>query len=368
MATRSTTKATATRASRTATATTGASRSRAGARSASKTAASRAPKTTSASDAAVATRVGNGSAAGRVVEGSIDLRTADLPLGADATDELAKAAPAFGAVLRSIGLAVAASQAALDRGVVKSVEALREKKVDVVTDVVTELDDDGRPKVPTTNPAVNGGKPSNLRTANVSVLNFFTPTVHEWKHVALSMDLAVGELDASQGVKFSHSQASVKVNAGLHWGFFGWFAGGGLEAGYRNTEIQTRSRQETDWAQGTVRVDAELGPRRTTAFPVPGRVERGPTVVFMPGAITRDEAAGTRALSLKVESRKANGAKNGAIPIQLSSPGLAVNGTTTTGADGTFTVTLTKPLAAPTAKHTLRATLGSLIRTFDVTF
>lgn len=312
-----------------------------------------------------ARRAGNGEVDLTRVEGSIDLRAADLPLGADATDELGKAAPAFGAVLKSIGLAVAASQASLDKGVIQSVEALRKKKIDVVTDVITELDDDGQPKKPTVGP---DNQQSNLRTANVSVLNFFTPTIHEWKHVALSMDLSVGELDSSQGVKFSNRQASVRSNVGVHWGFFGWFASGGLEAGYSRTDVQVNRRQETDWAQGTVRVDAELGPRRTTSFPVPGRVERGPTLVFMPQAISRDEAAGTRSIPVKVVCRKGSGEPNPAKPVQVSAAGLVFSGATQTDTNGEFTVTATKPLSSPTAKHLVTARLGSLIRTFELTF
>lgn len=274
----------------------------------------------------------------------------------------------FGDVLKAVGLAVAASQAALDRGVAESARALSDEKVKVVTDVVTTLDDDGQPVSPKTVDEVA----DNLRTVDVSALNFFTPTVHDWKHMALSMDLAIGELDAKQGIKFNRSQASVGVQTGVHWGFGAWFAAGSIAASYRRLDVEATSRQETDWAQGSVRVDAELGPRRTANFPVPGRVERGPTIFLNPGKVTTDSATATRRMVVTVTSRKGNGEANGGKQLAVSSPGIAVAATgadgMTTDAQGRVSLRLEKSADQPPAKHSLTVELGALRKTFEIAF
>ena len=90
-------------------------------------------------------------------------------------------APTFGQVLSSVGTGIADSQTALDKGVIDTVNTLAGKKITVVTDVIQHLNDDGEP-VPAD---------TELISTDLSVLSFFMPTIHEWKRVAVSMDLSV---------------------------------------------------------------------------------------------------------------------------------------------------------------------------------
>lgn len=290
-------------------------------------------------------------------------------LNADITNELAAVAPTFADVLTSVGLGVASSQTALDKGVVETVKALSEKKVTIVTDVITELNDEGQPIVDAADPE------KNLRKETVSVLNFFTPTVHEWKHVALSMDLQVGAIDNDHGFRFSQSQASVSAGGTYLWGFMGWFS---VEGRASSRTVKSESSQEANWSQGSVRVDALLAPRRTERFPVPGSFKNGLQLNVSQGATTPE--ANGRSTILLVELRKASGEPNPNKALQVSAPGLlptampvqgaAGPGTLTTNNDGRIQVKLTRTMANPTlaqpATFTVTFTLGQFSRAFEI--
>jgi hypothetical protein len=282
-------------------------------------------------------------------------------LGADITGELAAAAPTFGEVLASVGLGVAASQAELDKGVRESAKALADKKVKFVNTVTTRLDDDGLPIAPTLDA---DGNPDNVELVEVSAINFFSPTVHEWKHVALSMDLQVGALDATQGFSFKRSQASTSVGGGVHWGFIGWFNAAG---GFSYSGVSRESEQESNWSQGTVRLDAQLGPRRTERLPIPGRLNRGPSIFFVPGRTT--EAAGQRTLAATIEVRKADGDVNPGQTLRVTARGLGVSfqPNATTDADGRVALQLVRRDLGDPRQFSLTVALGQLSQPFDVT-
>jgi hypothetical protein len=282
----------------------------------------------------------------------------DLPVGgltesleADVSDELGRVAPTFGNVLSSIGIGVAESQTALDASVIDTVKELADTKVTVVTDVIQVLDDDGLPDVDETK----------LVTKEVSVLNFFTPTVHEWKSVSLSMDLEVGEIDNQQGLSFTAKQYSSQLTAtGLFWGFVGWFHHSKSES---TTRLSSESRQEADWSRGQVRMDASLGPRRSERFPVAAEVAVGPQLFFSTGTVTASTSAGTttRSVDVTIEVRKADGSVNPNVPIVLDAGGLAPSFATgggfngsTTNTDGKVKVTLSRSAPSLFATRTLR--------------
>src|SRR6185437_5934507 len=178
-------------------------------------------------------------------------------LAADVSGQLQTVAPTFGQVLRSIGTGVADSQKALDAGVIDTVKDLANTNITVVTDVIQHLDDDGEPDPSQTQ----------LVSTDLSVLNFFMPTIHEWKRVAVSMDLSVGAFDESDGLQFNAEQSGGGVGiAGLFWGFIGV----GETTSFDHEQDSSRTHeQESSWSEGEVRLDATLGPRTTRAFPTP---------------------------------------------------------------------------------------------------
>ncbi|WP_207555792.1 hypothetical protein [Intrasporangium flavum] len=294
--------------------------------------------------------------------------TTPAELGADVTDELGRVAPTFGNVLSSIGLGVATSQTALDKGLVDSVQALSDKKIKVVTDVIQTLDDDGLPDLDATE----------LVTSEVSVLNFITPTVHEWKYVRLAMDLEVGEIDNTQAMTFKREQVSIGYNAvGMFWGFLGWFD---THDTSKTTNVTSSSEQEVDWSQGQVRVDALLAPREADGFTPPANVDIGPRLYFSQGSVTDTTAAGVRTRSVKVRVKvlKASGAVNPAKNLVVEATGLGISFTTgggfngsTTNTDGEVEVTLSRvvPVAATVTprQFPVTASLGQVRQSSQVT-
>ncbi|TVZ41723.1 hypothetical protein P886_1071 [Alteromonadaceae bacterium 2753L.S.0a.02] len=295
-------------------------------------------------------------------------RQADLiaePFGADASDEMELIAPTFGEVLGSIGLGVAESQTALDNGVVASAKELADKKINIVTNVIQELDDDGMPQAENTQ----------LIQQEVSVLNYVKPTVHEWSHVALQMDLSVGEMDRDRGVSFQKTQASSSAKSyGLFWGFLGF----GVHSDRKNSSfMQSTSEQEADWAQGQVRMDAALRPRDVQELGAPVQVNVGPQIYLTPNNSQSVESNGQvteRSVDIDIQVLKANGEANSGVNVEID-PGpyaleLPASGTTT---DTSGNVKATLRRSIPNAlysrplKRAVNVNLGQIERTVEVT-
>jgi len=251
--------------------------------------------------------------------------------GADTSDDLGGLAPTFGNVLNSIGVGVATSQEALDKGLVEIAKSLSDTNIDLVTQVIQELDDDGLPVVPTDD--------SNLRKQNVSLINFVNPQAHEWKHVALSMDMSVGEIDNETGMTYNATQTNSSASTtGLLWGFVGWFQHSHTK---RETSVERSTDQEAGWAQGQVRMDAMLAPRRTGKFPVPAEVSIGPQIAIGMGGVIESENAGviTRSQDLTITVRKADGSVNPDVPLVISSSSFAIELLDNSAASFNFTNT-----------------------------
>lgn len=243
-----------------------------------------------------------------------------LGTGEDVAAKMKAGAPVFGDVLKAIGFSVAESQKALDDGVITGIEKLNKTKIKVVRQVVQELDSDGLPSAANTK----------LVTQEMSVLNFFTPTFHEWKNVELAMDLTVGEFHAEQGVQFKAQQHSTSIGAGAQrsfWGFGGWF---GVSHSSAFQSVETENKQDVAWSSGQVRISALLGPRRTGKFPTPATAEIGPQIYVTQGAVTEvkndDDQVTSRAVDVMIEVRTRSGAPMAAGKnIVLESGGLLPN-------------------------------------------
>ncbi|WP_404347656.1 hypothetical protein LG324_10395 [Phycicoccus jejuensis] len=287
---------------------------------------------------------------------------------ADVSGQLRAVAPTFGDVLKSIGIGVADSQAALDQGVIDTVNELADTNITVVTDVIQHLDDDGLPVAADTE----------LVSTDLSVLNFFMPTVHEWKRVALSMDLSCGAFNESDGLTFSAKQSGGGIGgAGLFWGFLGV----NYEYGYENTQdVRTSHEQEASWSSGEVRLDAILGPRTTGKLPVPSQVAIGPQIVFSQGPVKETAVAGAgvnRSVDVVVTVRKAGGDVNPSVPLRIEAGGLRTSFSTTapftgnsTNAEGQVLVTVTRNVpnaGAAGARVTLVARLGAMSQSYALT-
>lgn len=296
------------------------------------------------------------------------LFSATQAMEADVSGEMASLAPTFGDVLLSIGMGVAQSQEALDNGLVETAKLLSQTDVTVVTDVIQELDDDGLP-IP---------DHTELVQHDVALINFVNPTVHEWSHMALSMDLSVGEIDNETGFTFNRRQTSSRVaSGGLLWGFVGF----GLHSDRTNTTYRFgNTDQEMDWSRGQVRMDALLRPRDVRGFPTPADVTIGPQIYFSQGSVVETVTGGVvtaRTLDLLITVRKADGSTNPSVVIELDTGQFGHSFDTTGDFDGStansdgqvrVSITRTIPNARflrPTSQI-VRATLGSLERQVEI--
>jgi hypothetical protein len=296
------------------------------------------------------------------------LFTSNLGLGADVSKEMLKLAPSFGEVLLSVGTGVAESQTQLDKGLVATAKHLSETKIDVITDVIQQLDDNGLPSIDSTKLIKN----------NVSLINFVNPSVHEWKHVALSMDLTVGAMDQESGMSFTATQMSSKGGGTYLWGFGGWF-----DADY-NAAAQggsTRTRQETDWASGQIRLDALLGPRQTSKFAVPAQITIGPSINFSQGSVQETKAQNVvtgRFLEVVINVRKADGSANPTVGLEADTDRFAFSwvtdepftGGSTTNAQGQAKLKVTRDIPnanfARPVKVKLSVRLGAVSKNLEV--
>lgn len=258
--------------------------------------------------------------------------TALLDVADTVAGKLDAIAPSFGEILKSIGTGVAKAQRALDDGVITTVKKLSDTKIDVVTDVIQRIDDDtGMPLEPTAD---------DLIKQKLSVLNFITPSVHEWKYVALSMDMSVSGMDSKTGMTFTRSSFNTSHESkGL---FFGFVGVGTTTASAAFNLTHTNVERESEWVSGRVQLDAMLGPRKTTKFPVPASVEIGPQIFAVQGKTT-DVKSGVGAAAVLVERNveltitvlKANGEANSGKTPSIEAPGVlreAVAGGATDGA------------------------------------
>lgn len=335
--------------------------------STSKTASRPISSSISGGAGAMMTSVASGSIAGGMPP--IGLFASALALDADTSQEFADLAPTFGDVLLSVGSGVASSQDSLDRGLVDTAVDLSSTKITVVSDVIQKLDEDGLPVAADTE----------LISKEVSLINYVNPTVHEWSHVALSMDLSVGAMDNERGVQFSREQSSDSIGgAGLFWGFLGWFQ---TSESSSRSSYSSQVDQEADWARGQVRLDAQLRPRDVGRFPTPAEVSIGPQIYFSQGSVHETTAGGVvtaRDLALEIFVRKADGSANPSITIEVDSGAFRQSFKTdegytgaTTNADGKCQVTLTRDI--PNArflgalKSNIKVTLGDITKVTEIT-
>ncbi len=314
-----------------------------------------------------------------VTAGGVDLPDAEGGGGADggleamdvATDvagKLDSIAPTFGEILKSVGTGVAAAQRALDASVVATARRLADTKIDVVTDVIQRINDDtGLPEAP--NPDTD------LVKQQLSVLNFVTPTVHEWKYVALSMDLTVAGFNEKTGMSFnSFSMRAGQGSAGAYLGFVGV---GSTSLNSDFSTVRATIERESEWAEGQVQLDSLLAPRRTTKFPVPASVEVGPQIFVTQGRTT-DVRDGTRANAPLVERQvevtitilKANGEANGGRNPVIEAPGLLreamAGGATNARGKVVYRLRRFYGRPAPFASFPVTVRLGAIVRRFAV--
>lgn len=262
---------------------------------------------------------------------------------ASVTDELERGGPAFGSFLRSVGLAVADTQGALDQTLVKTAEALAAAKVQTVAMFTQELKDDGTFDKAT--PVIQ----------ELPLISFVQPTAYQFTQVHLTADMEVSEFNTANGfnIKKDHSDygAELKASYSMLSGF-----GGSLDAHYNATSDETQERKSSSERKsaGKLHMEATLEPRPAFALPQPLIVQKGPKLSLMvtdrkeldkDGNETTDPKAVTQRVVTAVatlldKDGKAMATKPLDVACDNASIGIVVTDGGKTTSDGTLTITL----------------------------
>lgn len=272
--------------------------------------------------------------------------------------------PTFGNVLLSIGTGVAASQEAMDKSLVATVQKLQDTKIKIVTDVIQELDDAGLPDTT---------REVTVVTEDVSLVNYVPPTQQLWNRVALSMDMTVSGMSAENGMVFRQQQTSASGYAGSSWwGFYGWFDG---SASASRQEQASQSAYEQQWSSGQVKLDATLGTRRMEKLPVGAEVVTGPQISFSVGKTTETKVDKLirRSVDVTVQVRKRDGSVLVGQSLVVSSdpfPYALADGSTTS-TSGKVVVQLTRDYPAGVSPQPVQGALtvkmNDMVRNFGLT-
>jgi hypothetical protein len=200
----------------------------------------------------------------------------DLPGAAeesDITDEVEKGGPALGSFVKSVGLAVAEAQAALDKTLVETTEALSKQNVKVVAVFEQLFDDDG-----------------NMEKGNPIVLEqplaaYIFPTAYQWERVYLEADMNVAEFNAKNGLNIKASSFTIGTDVRASGSMFGFNASGGFDTRFSTSNVSTAASASTDTAAGRLHLEATLTPRADLQTPRPFVVQKGPQITLSAGTI-----------------------------------------------------------------------------------
>jgi hypothetical protein len=197
------------------------------------------------------------------------------------TDELGRGGPAFGTFIRAVGLAVADTQAALDKILVQTAKELAEAKVDTVALFAQELNDDGQMENAT--PVIQ----------TLPLISFVHPTAYQFTQVHLSADMEVSEFNTANGLNIKKSSTDVDVKANASYGFGGLSAGGSVDVGVKSSDESERKSGSERKSAGRLHMEATLEPRPDFALPQPFIVQKGPKLRVVIGERRQFDASNT---------------------------------------------------------------------------
>jgi hypothetical protein len=296
---------------------------------------------------------------------------------ADVTDEVEKLGPAFGSFVKSVGLAVAEAQTALDKTLVDTAKALSDTKIDVIAIFEQQIDDNG---------TMQAGHPI---VQQLPLVNYLMPTAYQWSRVYLQADMNVSEFNSANGFNIQSKSMAFNASARAGGGLFsGFSASGSTSFGISSSEVAGGSSYSQDVAAGKMHMEATLEPRADIQLPKPFVIQKGPQLKLMAGSLqdvieeTPDPNGGPSVkklvghkVTLTAELKATNGGPGKAkqLEISLSQP-LTYTMTPTDGKtddNGNLTIEITRQGAAfdPNKPLTLevRVWLGLVAQAIAVT-
>jgi hypothetical protein len=189
------------------------------------------------------------------------------------SDELTGNGVAFGEMVKSVGLAVAAAQSALDKTLVDTAKALSDTKIETVAIFEQKIkDDDG---------TMEAGE---VHLQTLPLTNYIMPTAYMWSRVYLEADANVQEFNSRTGFNIQQKSfnAGTSFQASASPFGLGGSVRGGVSFGSNSTGVDTSV--SSDLAAGKLHMEATLEPRGDIEVPKPFILQKGPRMQLNIGA------------------------------------------------------------------------------------
>ncbi|MDX2646223.1 hypothetical protein PV341_22190 [Streptomyces sp. PA03-1a] len=268
-------------------------------------------------------------------------------------DELEKGGVAFGAFVKSIGVAVAEAQQQLDETLMKTAEMLSKTQIEVIAVFEQQIkDDDG---------TMTEGK---IQMQKLPLANFITPTAYHWSRIHLRAEMDVQEFNSRNGLNIQQKSFAAGARVGGGIGASGISFGGSAYAAYSNSNTAVDASSSRDLAAGKLEMEATLEPRADIELPKPFVLQKGPRLELVVGARTAVyEGEGDKKTLVAQQAeltavlRRSDGAANPEkhLSVQISDPTLAYTSPGKTDQQGEMTVTLKRRVTAPDQDRPVQA-------------
>jgi hypothetical protein len=257
----------------------------------------------------------------------------------DVGTDIAVAGQHFGAMILSVGNAVATTQRQLAETSADTTSTLASTLVDVIAVQETIFDDNGTPTASTT------------FTRKLPLIDFVDPTLYQWTTVRLQGQFFVREIATAANAKTTSSSFDDHSSQA---GLLLFFGGGqtGVTGSVNTTTSATTS--DTAFAVGRARMYAQLNPRTDTGVPKPLKAVQGPSIQIVQGEI-RDQPGGGvtpltgRTCSLLLQLRRFDASPIPGKTLSVETDGVPWTFTagSTTGADGNVAIQLQRAFLPP---------------------
>src|SRR3954470_18959291 len=187
------------------------------------------------------------SLAGETNGGPGPLGVGETAAEADVTSQLNGGGVAFGEFAKSVGLAVAAAQAQLDKTLVETAKALSETQIDTVAVFEQQVkDDDG---------TMDKGV---VHIQKLPLTNYLMPTAYQWSRVYLEADMNVQEFNSRSGFNIQQKSFSADARVSGSYGLGGFGVKGSAGMSYSNTSTGVDASFGQDVAAGKLHMEATL--------------------------------------------------------------------------------------------------------------
>ena len=263
----------------------------------------------------------------------------------DVTKELSGGGIAFGDFTKSVGLAVAEAQAALDKTLVETAKALSETEINTVAVFEQQVkDDDG---------TMDKGV---VHIQKLPLNNYLMPTAYQWSRVYLEADMNVQEFNSRSGFNIQQKSFSADARLNGNAGMLGWGVSGSAGFSYGQSSTGVDASYGQDVAAGKLHMEATLEPRGDVELPRPFVLQKGPRMQLLVGArepIHQENDATKpvigQKVSLKAVLQKTDGSKMDAdkpLSLNISDSSLNYTASGKTDPNGEMAIVISRSGAA----------------------